>query len=142
MAQSDEVSLEVDPDDGVPLVLRHRDEHPVAHETRVVDQDVEATELVERGRHHRGTGVPVGDVADRGNRLTSTRGDLLDDRCGGILGVVVHHDSRAVGRERQRVGTSDPLTRARHDRHATRVRPMSVVAQHNPLMWIRPLFEL
>ena len=42
------VALEVDPDDVVPLLLAHVEDHPVAQDSRDVDQDVELAELLDR----------------------------------------------------------------------------------------------
>ena len=47
-----EVALQVDVDHGVPLGLVHVHEHPVAQDPRVVDEDVEAAELVDRVLDH------------------------------------------------------------------------------------------
>src|SRR5262249_30573847 len=42
------VALEVHGDNGIPLVLGHVHEHPVAEDPGVVDEDVEPAELVDR----------------------------------------------------------------------------------------------
>ena len=42
-----EVALEVDGDDLVPLLLAHVEDHAVAEDAGVVDEDVDAAELVD-----------------------------------------------------------------------------------------------
>jgi hypothetical protein len=120
-----EVSLEVHPDDGVPLLLGGVDEHPVAHEPGVVDEDVETTERVDRLLHHRRGSLEVGDVGTVHDGLAPTRLDLGDDLMGRGLSrvvagerdaVVVDDDLGAVPGQLERVRATDPSTGAGHDR--------------------------
>ena len=48
VAARGERALEVDGDDGVPLLLGHVGEHAVAQDAGVVDDDVEVAERVDR----------------------------------------------------------------------------------------------
>ena len=68
-----EVALQVHADHRVPLVLARREEHAVAHEARVVHEDVEPAEGVDRGLHERARALPVGDVVGVGDRLAAQR---------------------------------------------------------------------
>ena len=77
--QRREVPLEVHPDDGVPLLLGGVDQHPVADEAGVVDEDVEAAERVDCLLHHRLGLGEVGDIGTVGHRLTAERLDLGHD---------------------------------------------------------------
>lgn len=76
-----EVALEVDPDHRVPLLLRHREDHPVAQDARVVDQDVELAEGAHGQLHELARLLEVGHVTQVSDRPpargTDLRGDLL-----------------------------------------------------------------
>ena len=127
--QRREVPLEVHPDHRVPLLLGGVDEHPVADEAGVVDQDVEPAEGVDRLLHHRRGLREVGHVGAVGDRPATGRLDRGDDLVGRRLAralagrqrdaVVVDHDRRAVRRELERVRAADAATRAGDDRDAT-----------------------
>ncbi|CAM5539562.1 hypothetical protein SCALM49S_02912 [Streptomyces californicus] len=78
-----EVALEVDPDDRVPVVLVEVDQHPVAQEARVVDQGVEASEGVQGGGDQGGGALGGGDVAAVGDGLAARRRDRVHDLPGG-----------------------------------------------------------
>jgi len=73
------VAFEVDGDDRVPLFLGHVHEHPVAEDPGVVDEDVEAAELVERLLHEPLRAGEVGDVLAVRRRFAAGGADLLDD---------------------------------------------------------------
>ncbi len=66
-------------DDGVELFLAGVGEHAVADDARVVDQNVETTEGVDRGLDQTGGLLPVGDVGTAGDGFTSGGGDLVDN---------------------------------------------------------------
>ena len=88
MPHGGEVPLEVYSDDGVELLLAGIGEHPVADDARVVDQDVQATERVDR-RLDQSLGLrPVGDVRAAGDGFASGGGDLVDHalRCAAAAG--------------------------------------------------------
>ena len=83
MLHGREVALEVHGDDGVELVLAGVGEHPVADDARVVHQDVETAELLDR-RLDQAVGLrPVGDVGPTGHGFAAGSGDLVDDALGG-----------------------------------------------------------
>ena len=52
------MALEVDGDDGVPLLLGHVDQHPVAQDAGVVDQHVEVAERLDGGVDHALAALP------------------------------------------------------------------------------------
>ena len=74
-----EVALEVDPHDGVPLVLGGVGEHAVAHDAGVVDHDVEPAERVDGASTRRPAPVPVGHVVAVDDGLAAHRLDLGHD---------------------------------------------------------------
>ena len=123
------MALEVDGDDGVPLVLGHVHEHPVAQDPGVVDEDVEASEVIERlPDEPRGAGE-VGDVLAVRGRLAALCLDLVDDLLrGGVVvplagergAEIVDDDLRACLGERERVCAADPSPGARDDRDLPR----------------------
>ncbi len=93
-----EVALEVDGDDGVPLLLGHVHEHPVAEDPGVVDEDVEAAELVDRLLDHATGAREVGDVLAVRDRLAAGGADLLDDLLGRRRGRRLRPRARRRGR--------------------------------------------
>jgi hypothetical protein len=79
---------------------------------RVVDEDVDATELVERPPRERRPGARSGEVGDDGVRAAARRGDgarRLDQL---VLGAGGHGDAGAALRELQRDGAADAATTA------------------------------
>ena len=103
-----EGALQVHPDDVVPLLLGHVEDHPVAQDARHVDQDIEPAELADRGLDQvLGSRVigyvgPVGDglaafVGDLGGHLTGWPG--VAARAVDGAAEVVHHDARALARQ-------------------------------------------
>jgi hypothetical protein len=114
----------VDADDGVPLRLVHVEEHPVAQDPGVVDEDIQAPELVVRLVDHLLRGVPIGDVAAVRDGFTAHGFDLVHDRLSNVRGVagvvallaeVVHDDLRTLACELERVTTSDAAAPAGDD---------------------------
>jgi hypothetical protein len=102
VARRREVALEVDADHAVPLVLGHVHEHPVAGDAGVVDEDVEAAELVDRLPDHRLRLAEVGDVRAVRDGLTALRLDLGDD-------LLRRRRVRALARERRAEVVDDDL---------------------------------
>ena len=81
----------------------------------VVDDDVEAAELLER-RADEPVGEPgLGDVAVDRDRLGSERLDLVHDGGARRLVEIVDHDLRPVPRQLQRDGAADAAARARYE---------------------------
>ena len=85
MAQHREVALEVHPDHCVPLLLGGVDEHPVADEPGVVDEDVEAALRLMVWCDHRGGLLEVGDVGAVDDGGSAGGLDLGDDLLRGGL---------------------------------------------------------
>ena len=120
-----EVALQMNPDDRVELLFARREEHAVADEAHVVDEDVEPAERFERGLHESARAFPLGDVAGIRGGFAARGPNLVDDllRGPGVVRTgsvachtqIVHHDTRPFRREGQRVRTADPAPRAGHD---------------------------
>ena len=127
MSHGGEVALEVHGGDSVELLFTCVGEHAVADDARVVDQNVEVAERVDRGLDEPLGLRPVGDVRPTGDRLASGGGDFVDDALRGAAATggrsvqpdtdVVDHHARTLGGERQRMCPSDTATGARHDDH-------------------------
>ncbi len=83
--------------DGVPVVGRHLEQHVVADDTGVVDQDGRGAELgldaLERGSDL----LLVADVGADGERRTASRGDRFDRAGAGRLVEVDDGDLESVG---------------------------------------------
>jgi hypothetical protein len=73
----DEVTLQVDVDDRVPVGLGHVDQDPVPQDAGVVDQDVEVAEGLDGGVDQPLAALPVADVVGVGHRLAAGGGDLV-----------------------------------------------------------------
>src|SRR5690606_13073587 len=78
-----EGAAQVHADDVVPVGGRHVHQHPVAEDAGVVDHDVEAAELAQRGPHQPSGRLVVGDVVGVRDRVPAGRPDLLGDGLGG-----------------------------------------------------------
>ena len=130
VAQRGEVALEVHADDRVPLLLASVDEHPVAQEAGVVDEDVEPAEGVDR-RCGPGRCAPSQSATSSPLATASpaARLDLVDHlvggpRCGRPSPSSATPKSLTTTRapcagERQRVGPADPAARAGDDDDAS-----------------------
>ena len=89
MAGRVEVALEVHRDDGVPVGLVHVEDHLVAEDAGVVDDDVEPAERLDRLVDHRPRAGERRDVAGVGDRLTAPATDHVDDGLGdGLVGAL------------------------------------------------------
>ena len=110
-----EVALQVDVDDGVPLLLGHRHEHAVAQDAGVVDEHVEAPEGVDRRAHQRLAAGPAGDVVVRRDGFAAGGADLLGRLLGDVT-EVVDDDLGALGGEEARVLATEAPAGARDDR--------------------------
>src|SRR5439155_23599458 len=108
----------------VPLLLGHVDEHPVAQDAGVVDEDVEAAKAL-HGRVDQALGtLPVGHVVAVGDSLAARGADLFDHLAGGTgrrtaavdLGSqVVDDDLGALAGILQGVAPADAATGAGDD---------------------------
>jgi hypothetical protein len=94
-------------DDGVELLFTHVVEHPVPQDARVVDQNVELAERIQRRGDHR-----FGCVHGPDRRIVECRGHTESDRLvgygfgrGGI--DIVDDDIRTFGSEGQDDGAAD-----------------------------------
>ena len=117
-------ALQVDLDDGIPLLLGHREDHPIPEDACVVDEHVEAAEGLEGLVHQAFGTVPRADVVGVGHRLAALGLDLghhLVGRSGIRAGAVtvaaqvVHDDLGAVAGQRQCVLAAQSPPTARHD---------------------------
>ena len=116
MAGGAEVALQVDADDVVPLLLRHREDHPVAQDAGVVHEHVELAEGVDGLLHHGAGLLEVGDVGAVHHGLAAHRLDLGDHLVGrarvgaaavGLGAEVVDDHRRALAGQHQRVLAPD-----------------------------------
>ena len=118
--------LEVDLDDGVPLLLGHVRQHPVAQDAGVVDHDVQVAEPLDCGVDQPLGALPGRDVVAVGDGLTAHAGDLRHDLLGraevatrpvDVAAEVVDDDLRALPGQAQRVLAADAAPRAGDDGH-------------------------
>ncbi len=112
-----EVAAQVHPDDLVPLLLGHGEDHPVPDQPGVVDQDVQPAVRAQRGGHQVLPGLPVADVAGAGYRLPAARPDLLGRRAHLRGGQVVEHQAGAGLGQPAGLGPAEPISRAGDDGH-------------------------
>jgi hypothetical protein len=111
------VALEVHGDDGVPLLLAHVDEEAVAQDARVVHEDVQLAEGVQRRLHQPLGARPFGHVVGVGHGLAAEADDLVHHLLGGDGVGVVDHDPGAFTGEEQRVLPAQAPACAGDDRH-------------------------
>ncbi len=100
MMQCHEMPLEMNPHHSVPLVFGHGDQHPVAHESCVVDDDVEPTEGVDGAGDHVLARIPVGHIGHDRNSLTAGGDDLVGHGMRRVGVEVVHHHACPLCGER------------------------------------------
>ncbi len=119
------VALEMDVDDGVPVVLFHLEDGAVAQDAGVVDQDVAGAEARDRGVEDGlaagggGDGVVARDrlaagAADRGHHLV---GDARGAGAVDLAAEVVDHDLGSLAAEQERGLAPDPPAGAGDDRY-------------------------
>jgi len=112
-----EVPAQVHPHDQVPLLLGHREDHPVAQDPGVVDQDVQLPVRLERRRQQLLARRPLRDVAGGHDRLPASGPDLGGHRLHGVSRQVVEHQPRPGPGQRQRLGPAEAVARPGHDGH-------------------------
>ena len=126
------MALEVDADDGVPLLLGHREAHGVAQDPRVVHQDVEVAEASTAWpttpRRPATSDVVVVGVASppRRSRPPPPGGRLVARLLLACHADVVDDDLRAFGRQQQRLGAADTASTPSRSRLCRRGRPCSL----------------
>lgn len=69
----------MDLDDGVPFLLGHREEHPVAEDAGVVDEDVQPPERLSRLPYEPLAAIPGGHVVRVGHGAAAVSRDLVHD---------------------------------------------------------------
>ncbi len=125
------MTLQVDVDDAVPLLLGHVDENAVPQDAGVVDEDVEIAEGFDGGVDEPLAALPVAHVIGIGQSLAAHLLDLVDDllRRAAVVtrpvdgaAEVVHDDLGALAGKEQRVLAADAATGAGDDGRL--VRPM------------------
>ena len=113
-------------DHRTPQIGGHVVERLVTQDAGVVDDDVDASEGVQRGLYDRRAALGRGDRVGVGDGLATGRLDLVDDSFRGSLvaagavdgtAEVVHDDQRPTGRHQQRVLAAEASAGARDDRH-------------------------
>ena len=121
-----EVALEVDVDDGVPLLLGHVDDDSIAQDAGVVDEDVEVAEGLDGRVHEALRALPRRDAVAVRDGLPAHGDDLVRHLLGrgavaaGAVGgaaEVVHDDLRSLPGEQQRVLAADAAPGPRDDRY-------------------------
>ena len=112
---------EVDEKYRLDQVGREVVERFVAQDARVVDDDREAAELVQRVLDYALPSLGSGDVVVVGDRGAAGGVDLLDHGRGrvGIAGQVVDDDASAAPRKLEGVAAAEPTARAGDDRNVT-----------------------
>jgi hypothetical protein len=119
-----EVATQVDPDDGVPLLLRGAHEHAVPDDAGVVHHHVEPAEALDRLLDHRAGLLPVrhvGAVRDGlAARSPDLRHHLVGRRARAALALerdadVVDHDRGALPGELEGVRATEAASRAGDD---------------------------
>ena len=120
-------ALEVHADHRVPVLLAHVEDHPVAQDAGVVDDDVELAEGVEGALDDALGALEVGDALAVGDGLAAHLLDLVDHLLGravvGAAGAVevraevVDDDLGAVLGHQQRLFAADAAARAGDDRN-------------------------
>jgi hypothetical protein len=140
VADRAEGAAHVDPDDRVPFVDAHVDEHPVADDAGVAHERVEAAPGVECLLDHRAGGVEIAHVVAVDHGFATGGDDRIDHLLGRARVVavscergadVVDDDLGSRRRERQGVGTAQSASGSRDDHH-------SVIADPHPslpLLW-------
>src|SRR5690606_2053573 len=113
--------VEVNAIDLLPIVIGHLVETGVAKDAGVVDDDVDAAELVERGLNN---AFAVLDRVVAGDGLAAGGHNLVDDAVGGRLArplavhaaaEVIDDDAGSPRSKEQRVGSAQPAARAGDD---------------------------
>ena len=112
-----EVPAQVHPQDQVPLLLGHREDHPVAQDPGVVDQDVQLPVRLERRRQQLLARRPLRDVSGGHDGLPARGPDLGGHRLHGVSRQVVEHQPRPGPGQRQRFGPAEAVARPGHDGH-------------------------
>jgi hypothetical protein len=107
--------VQVHGDDLVEVVVAHLPQHGVAQDAGVGDEDVEASEVLDRGGDEGIRGLGAADRSDDGDCGPAVGDDRRDRRlsCRGIH--VVDDDGRALTGEFARVGESEALPAAGDD---------------------------
>ncbi len=104
-AGAKERAFEVRVDDRIPFLVGHLEQQVVANDARARDEDVEASELLDRELDH---GVHLGAHAHiAGDRQGAYRVRHLASRCFVEVG---DRDLRALGRQQTCRGGADPAT--------------------------------
>ncbi len=123
-----ESALQVHVDHGIPVGLLHVEDHAVAEDAGVVDEDVEPAELVDGLFDHPSGLVEVGDIGPVDDRFAAGRADLVDDAPGrshiatrsvDITPEIVDDDLGAPGSQQQSVLAPDTPPRSGDDCHST-----------------------
>ena len=106
----------MDGDDGVPVLFAHVEDHAVAQDAGVVDDDVQLAEVIDCAIDDPLGRLEVGDALEVGDCLAARRADFLDHVLGrrarlpGAVEVsaeVVHDHLGAVLRQQQRLFAPD-----------------------------------
>src|SRR5437016_2247040 len=120
-------AAQVDADHGVEVLDAHVEDHAIAQDARVVDNDVDIAKLVDGGLKQVLRAVEVGDVIAVGDGLAAHLADKIDDFAGGAgraaaaveLGAdVVDDDLGTLSGEFEGVLAAEAAARARDNDNA------------------------
>jgi hypothetical protein len=123
-----ERTAQVDVDDGLEILVRHLFQRCAAHDSGVVDEDVDPAVTLEGRVDDRLASVGRGDRVGAGDGFASGVDDFAHYVVGGCgVGAVtgeaatgvVHDDLRPARREQQGVGAAEPPATPGHDGGAT-----------------------
>src|ERR1700735_5654135 len=121
-ARHAEMAAQVHADRAGPVLERLLLEREEAQNARVVDDDVQRAERIERGTDQASGAIPVGDIVVIGNRFAAGRLDLRGDGRGslpiGAAAEIVDDDVRAFGGEAERIFPPQAARGAGDDDHA------------------------
>ena len=118
------------PDDGVPVLIGKVDQHAVAQDAGIVDESVEAAELVEGGLHQSLRPIRARDVVPVGHRPTPEGADLFDHFLGrptrlafavDLHSEVVHHNGSTLAGQLDGVAAAEAPPRTGDDGHTSLV---------------------
>ena len=112
------MTAQVHRDDRVPFLVGHVRKHPVADDTGVVDDDVEAAEPIHCGGDHCVSGLSFGDTAGHELGVDPQRPDLREGVVHRVTGSeIVDDHPRAGTGETECLGASESRTGTGDDRN-------------------------
>jgi hypothetical protein len=115
---AEKTAFEVDGDHGIPLVVAHSEEQVVPQDPRVVDQDVQAPEVLDDLGDRACDLIGPRDVAAHRDGVRPDVLHPLDRVPAAVLGQVQHRDPGPGLGQAYRLRRADPASRAGDQGHA------------------------